>query len=213
MSMKSAGVTDVTGHTYNTVTRAHTRAYGTHRGEPVTSVTPVTPDSAPASGSDALPHAILALDLGTTTGWALHAPDGMITSGSVSFRPSRYDGGGMRYLRFQPRRQQRGRRDCDPALGSGNPRRRAMRAREILEHAARVVDDRRAVYAAICDDELVQAIGHGRGVNRTACCPASLDRLRIGDQRGRDRGCRSVGYAQVCVHPRKHINLSMPCGL
>jgi hypothetical protein len=43
---------------------------------------------------------ILALDLGTTTGWALRAPDGLITSGTVSFRPSRYDGGGMRYLRF-----------------------------------------------------------------------------------------------------------------
>jgi hypothetical protein len=43
---------------------------------------------------------ILALDLGTTTGWALHGHDGLITSGTVSFRPSRFDGGGMRYLRF-----------------------------------------------------------------------------------------------------------------
>jgi hypothetical protein len=43
---------------------------------------------------------ILALDLGTTTGWALRTPDGLITSGTVSFRPGRYDGGGMRYLRF-----------------------------------------------------------------------------------------------------------------
>ncbi len=44
---------------------------------------------------------LLAIDLGTTTGWALKSPDGLITSGTVSFRPSRYDGGGMRYLRFQ----------------------------------------------------------------------------------------------------------------
>ena len=44
---------------------------------------------------------MLALDLGTTTGWALRAHDGLITSGTVSFRPSRYDGGGMRYLRFR----------------------------------------------------------------------------------------------------------------
>jgi len=44
---------------------------------------------------------ILALDLGTTTGWALRPGDGAITSGTVSFRPSRYDGGGMRYLRFR----------------------------------------------------------------------------------------------------------------
>ena len=44
---------------------------------------------------------ILALDLGTTTGWALRTAHGLITSGTVSFRPSRYDGGGMRYLRFR----------------------------------------------------------------------------------------------------------------
>jgi hypothetical protein len=44
---------------------------------------------------------ILALDLGTTTGWAMALPDGGIVSGTVSFKPSRYDGGGMRYLRFR----------------------------------------------------------------------------------------------------------------
>ena len=43
---------------------------------------------------------MLALDLGTTTGWALHGIDGLITSGTASFRPGRFDGGGMRYLRF-----------------------------------------------------------------------------------------------------------------
>ncbi len=43
---------------------------------------------------------ILALDLGTTTGWALRGNDGHITSGSESFRPQRFEGGGMRYLRF-----------------------------------------------------------------------------------------------------------------
>lgn len=46
------------------------------------------------------PRCILALDLGTTTGWALHSHEGLITSGTASFRPGRYDGGGMRYLRF-----------------------------------------------------------------------------------------------------------------
>jgi len=43
---------------------------------------------------------ILALDLGTTTGWAIRGFDGLITSGTASFRPSRFDGGGMRFLRF-----------------------------------------------------------------------------------------------------------------
>ncbi len=43
---------------------------------------------------------ILSLDLGTTTGWALRSRDGSIVSGSQSFRPQRFEGGGMRYLRF-----------------------------------------------------------------------------------------------------------------
>lgn len=43
---------------------------------------------------------ILALDLGTTTGWAVRGHDGRIVSGTVSLRPGRFDGGGMRYLRF-----------------------------------------------------------------------------------------------------------------
>lgn len=44
---------------------------------------------------------ILALDLATITGWALRSTDGRINSGTVSFRPSRYDGGGIRYVRFR----------------------------------------------------------------------------------------------------------------
>src|SRR5262245_36330787 len=45
--------------------------------------------------------AILALDLGTMLGYAIAAHDGAIASGVVSFKPSRYDGGGIRYLRFR----------------------------------------------------------------------------------------------------------------
>jgi Holliday junction resolvasome RuvABC endonuclease subunit len=44
---------------------------------------------------------VLALDLGTATGWALRGPDGRVTSGTITFRSSRFEGGGMRYLRFQ----------------------------------------------------------------------------------------------------------------
>ena len=40
------------------------------------------------------------LDLGTTAGWALRGHDRLITSGTVSFRSGRFDGGGMRYLHF-----------------------------------------------------------------------------------------------------------------
>jgi hypothetical protein len=44
---------------------------------------------------------ILALDLGTATGWALHHLDGTITSGTEHFKPQRFEGGGMRFLRFK----------------------------------------------------------------------------------------------------------------
>lgn len=44
---------------------------------------------------------ILALDLGTKTGWAIHGLDGTITSGTEQFKPQRFEGGGMRFLRFK----------------------------------------------------------------------------------------------------------------
>ena len=44
--------------------------------------------------------AVLAIDLGSTTGWAART-DGRIVSGTVEFRPSRFEGGGMRFLRFR----------------------------------------------------------------------------------------------------------------
>lgn len=44
---------------------------------------------------------ILALDLGTTTGWAIYSTDGTITSGTETFKPGRFEGGGMRFLRFK----------------------------------------------------------------------------------------------------------------
>ena len=45
--------------------------------------------------------AILAIDLGTTTGWAVRARDHQIAHGFVSFKPQRFEGGGMRFLRFK----------------------------------------------------------------------------------------------------------------
>jgi len=65
----------------------------------------LTLSSADAGATPKMPppersRSVLALDLGTTTGWALRGYDGLITSGTASFRPGRFDGGGMRYLRF-----------------------------------------------------------------------------------------------------------------
>ena len=47
------------------------------------------------------PGSTLALDLGSKTGWALKQSDGQITSGTIEFKPSRFEGGGMCFLRFK----------------------------------------------------------------------------------------------------------------
>jgi hypothetical protein len=44
---------------------------------------------------------VLALDLGQKTGWAVHPSDGHITSGTEEFRHDRWQGGGIRFLRFK----------------------------------------------------------------------------------------------------------------
>ena len=44
--------------------------------------------------------AIFTLDLGSKTGWALRRADGIIISGTMEFRPTRFEGGGMRFVRF-----------------------------------------------------------------------------------------------------------------
>jgi hypothetical protein len=49
--------------------------------------------------NDTIGKNILALDLGTQTGWAI-SKDGSVFSGTASFKPSRYQGGGMRFLLF-----------------------------------------------------------------------------------------------------------------
>ena len=51
--------------------------------------------------ADAKAMTVLALDLGTKTGWALHGQDQAITSGTVEFKNDRWQGGGMRFLRFK----------------------------------------------------------------------------------------------------------------
>jgi crossover junction endodeoxyribonuclease RuvC len=55
--------------------------------------------SLPDQGADGN-GSLLALDLGGKTGWALSHPNGTITSGTVEFKPGRFEGGGMPFLRF-----------------------------------------------------------------------------------------------------------------
>ena len=60
------------------------------------------PGRTPAAPQLRLQHqVILALDLGQTTGWAVRNADGVITHGTVQFRPGRHEGGGMPFLRFR----------------------------------------------------------------------------------------------------------------
>jgi hypothetical protein len=54
----------------------------------------------PAARSNPSTPSILALDLGSTTGWAIRNSRCRILHGTAEFRPSRFEGGGMRYLRF-----------------------------------------------------------------------------------------------------------------
>jgi Holliday junction resolvasome RuvABC endonuclease subunit len=62
----------------------------------------VLPVRRPALGTgDPSGNAIMALDLGQKTGWAVRNTDGAIASGTVEFKPSRWEGGGMIYLRFR----------------------------------------------------------------------------------------------------------------
>ena len=62
----------------------------------------MVPATLPAPAAKATPTipSILALDLGTTTGWAVRNSRCRIVHGTADFRPSRFEGGGMRYLRF-----------------------------------------------------------------------------------------------------------------
>ena len=45
--------------------------------------------------------ATLALDPGLSLGWALRTPDSHVTHGTLDLRSRRFEGGGMRYLRFR----------------------------------------------------------------------------------------------------------------
>lgn len=58
------------------------------------------PSAAGSAPAIAIPGAILALDLGQNTGWALAYPRGSVTSGTELFKAGRFEGGGMPLLRF-----------------------------------------------------------------------------------------------------------------
>ena len=94
--------------------------------------------------------AILALDLGTSTGWALRTPDDFTSSGTVLLKHTRYDGGGMRFLRFR-----RWLEDVDQDAGPIE----AIYFEEVRRHAgtdaAHIYGGLLAVLSAWCEEHLV----------------------------------------------------------
>ncbi len=93
--------------------------------------------------------AVLALDLGTTAGWALRTPDDYTSSGTVLLKHSRYDGGGMRFLRFR-----RWLEDLDQDAGPIE----AIYFEEVRRHvgtdAAHIYGGLLAVLSAWCEERL-----------------------------------------------------------
>ena len=59
-----------------------------------------TPACPPPASPPRLLPVLLVLDLGSTTGWAMRGSTGAIASGTAEFKPSRFEGGGMAFLRF-----------------------------------------------------------------------------------------------------------------
>jgi len=70
--------------------------------QPPTDASPIRrlPRAVTAGARDGVP-VILALDLGQATGWALRDAEGVITSGTAEFRPGRFQGAGMAFVRFK----------------------------------------------------------------------------------------------------------------
>jgi hypothetical protein len=79
-------------------------------------------------------------------GWAMQLAGGRIESGTVSFRPSRYDGGGIRYLRFRAWLD-------SMAQDAGRHRRRPLRrnSRHLSTDAAHVHGGLLATLTAWCE--------------------------------------------------------------
>jgi Holliday junction resolvasome RuvABC endonuclease subunit len=97
---------------------------------------------------------LLCLDLGTKTGWALDYTSQCVTSGVQSFQPGRYEGGGMRYLRF---------RHWLSEMHSLSPGELSIYFEEVRHHsavdAAHVYGGLLATLTAWCEEQKVPYLG------------------------------------------------------
>lgn len=131
--------------------------------------------------------ATLAIDIGTSTGWALRACDDYISSGTVSFKPSRYDGGGMRFLRFR-----RWLEELEEQAGPVE----AVYFEEVRRHAgndaAHIHGGLLAVLTAWCEEHLIAYQGVPVGtIKRFATGKGNADKAGVID------AMRARGYAPV----------------
>jgi hypothetical protein len=118
---------------------------------------------------------LLALDLGTSTGWALRTPDDYTSSGTVLLKHSRFDGGGMRFLRFR-----RWLEDVDQDDGPIE----AVFFEEVRRHigtdAAHIYGGLLAVLTAWCEEHLVAYQGVPVGtIKRFATGKGNADKAAV----------------------------------
>lgn len=142
----------------------------------------------PATGRTTVKRgALLALDLGTSTGWAVNTPDGYTSSGTVLLKQSRYDGGGMRFLRFR-----RWLEEFDQDAGPVE----AIYFEEVRRHAgtdaAHIYGGLFAVLSAWCEEHLVAYQGVPVGtIKRFATGKGNADKAAVID------AMRARGHAPV----------------
>ena len=143
------------------------------------STLPAPPRSAtpPARRVTIMRGSLLALDLGTSTGWALKTADDYWSSGTVQLRHTRYDGGGMRFLRFR-----RWLEDLDQDAGPIE----AIYFEEVRRHvgtdAAHVYGGLLAVLSAWCEERLVAYLGVPVGtIKRFATGKGNADKAAVID--------------------------------
>lgn len=105
---------------------------------------------------------IIALDLGTRTGWATVA-GGVVASGVQSFAPGKHDGGGMRFLRFC-----RWLAEVDAAVGGITQVHYEAVARHTGTDAAHVYGGLLAHLTAWCEEHGVPYQGHAVGTIKRA---------------------------------------------
>ena len=120
---------------------------------------------------------LLALDLGTSMGWALRTPDDFTSSGTVLLKHTRYDGGGMRFLRFR-----RWLEDLDQDAGPIE----AIYFEEVRRHAgtdaAHIYGGLLAVLSAWCEEHLVAYQGVPVGtIKRFATGKGNADKAAVID--------------------------------